>query len=477
MAITIQGTATRAEAATGTSLVLAMPTGATTGETLIMAVVTDTSAAVPNQAGWVPLVKAALSPSVALFRRQVDGTQGTSYTVTGLFSGRNTAFCVRASGVDTDISFDAAVSTVIGTGTTFTFPTATTATAGGRAFTLLGVNASNLEVLEPAGDTELAKHTPGTGKAATLSTEVFAVAGATGTRTWTTSTAASLQHVGVRAILRPDTGAQATVSGTSGTRSTWFNDGGVARQVLRRTASAVPASPTGITGTWNLIFDEQFRGSTLDTTKWSTGWYGSGITGPVNADIEDAYYDPARVTVSGSNLNMNLIDSPQTVNGVSRRYGASLINSNGKFEFTFGAFEARIYLPAGTTTDVNGFPLPANWPAFWAAGQPVWPTNGEIDVMEGFASSVGAHFIYSGGNPGITVPGNWTGWHTYAAEWEPDKITYYYDGVNVGQITTGITAAPMYLILDYTSTTNPVTKPTMPNTTMLVDYVRVWQRA
>ena len=62
------------------------------------------------------------------------------------------------------------------------------------------------------------------------------------------------------------------------------------------------------------------------------------------------------------------------------------------------------------------------------------------------------------------------GWHTFAANWEPGIVTYYYDGVDIGSVTSGITSAPMFLVLDYAAG-NPIHVPD----TMKVDYLRVWQ--
>ncbi len=51
-------------------------------------------------------------------------------------------------------------------------------------------------------------------------------------------------------------------------------------------------------------------------------------------------------------------------------------------------------------------------------------------------------------------------------------MTYFYDGVQVGRITTGITGSPMFLIFNLgvsTSISPPVRLPSE----MLVDWVRV----
>ena len=53
--------------------------------------------------------------------------------------------------------------------------------------------------------------------------------------------------------------------------------------------------PAGVPGDWTLKFDDEFNGTSLNTAKWSTGWYGSGITPPANSQ-EDDCYDPAEVS-------------------------------------------------------------------------------------------------------------------------------------------------------------------------------------
>jgi beta-glucanase (GH16 family) len=141
------------------------------------------------------------------------------------------------------------------------------------------------------------------------------------------------------------------------------------------------------------------------------------------------------------------------------------------YQYTYGFVEARIYLPA-SGTEV------ANWPAFWAVGQN-WPVDGEMDVMEGLGGSACYHFHYGTSpsdknGPGNCVSGNYTGWHTFGANWQPGVVTYYYDGVDVGQITTGITTEPMFLILENSTGTYGLLPVTTPSD-MLVSYVRVWQ--
>lgn len=222
--------------------------------------------------------------------------------------------------------------------------------------------------------------------------------------------------------------------------------------------------PRGVPGAWTLAFADDFSGSSLDSRRWSAGWFSAGISGPVNA-AEDGCYDPAQVQFRGdATLSIELIKKTNTCGGKVRSWTTGLVTTNGKYHYTYGASEARMYLPPGA----DGQPL--NWPAFWANGQN-WPTDGENDVMESMGGATGPHFHSRLGAPGFVVPGVWGGWHTFGSVWEPGLVTYYYDGRRVGSISQGITGAPMYLILGFAPATDGSTRPAR----LRVDYVRVWQ--
>jgi beta-glucanase (GH16 family) len=221
-----------------------------------------------------------------------------------------------------------------------------------------------------------------------------------------------------------------------------------------------------------MVLDSEFNGPSLDTSIWRPGWFGSGVTPPVNSSEIDCY-SSNNVTFPGDgSVHLNATNQPSTCNGVTKPYTGALLSTNpsdgrtsGGFSFTYGVVEARVYLPADGTQI-------ADWPGVFTTGQ-TWPNDGEDDIMEGLGGSACWHFHSLSGGPGNCATNAITpGWHTFASDWEPGKVTYYYDGVDVGSIATGITGSPMYIALD-----NAVSAEsnTVNSAAMQVSYVRVWQ--
>ncbi len=174
-------------------------------------------------------------------------------------------------------------------------------------------------------------------------------------------------------------------------------------------------------------------------------------------------------------------------------YTSARLLTKNKIDFTYGRVEARIQIPYG-----QGI-----WPAFWMLGSDIatnpWPGSGEIDIMENIGKASEQSNLYgtihgpgySGGsgigsgayNTGVTLH---EAFHTYAVEWEPTEIRWYFDGTEYFHATPADVPAgqewvfdkPFFLIMNVAVGGNwpgfPDGTTTFPQQ-MTVDYVRVYQ--
>jgi beta-glucanase (GH16 family) len=210
--------------------------------------------------------------------------------------------------------------------------------------------------------------------------------------------------------------------------------------------------------TWNphasyrLVLAATFGGTKVDTRLWNTGWFGTGITKPVNPQSPPD--SSANVTVAKGTLNLKLA-----------RYGA-LVDTDGHFSIGYGSLEVRACLPAAAGGQV------ADWPSIWLNGQ-TWPADGEIDIGEGLAGRMAVHLHETAGVQGWTVPGKWTGCHDFGVTRAPGVVTVFYDGRDVGQARGRFSAAPEYLVIANSSGDGGPAALTRPPV-MRVEWVRAW---
>lgn len=152
---------------------------------------------------------------------------------------------------------------------------------------------------------------------------------------------------------------------------------------------------TPVDSTYKLTFDEEFNGTSVDTSKWGTNWLGSAgqITKPINS-AELAAYDPKQTSVSGGYLRFDAIKKTVTAtDGRSYSYVSGIVQSHRKFEQAFGYIEARIFVP-GSGGKIY------NWPAVWMNGDHSrygrsWPYAGEMDIMESLGDGEACYHFHS----------------------------------------------------------------------------------
>ncbi len=260
---------------------------------------------------------------------------------------------------------------------------------------------------------------------------------------------------------------------------------------LSTTVNVGAADPT----VWSLVWSDEFDGpdgAAVDSSKW-TAEVGGGGWGNNELEYYTSRLDNAH-QFDGSLVIKAIKESYTGPDNVTRDYTSARLVTKNKFSATYGRFEARIKLPYG-----QGI-----WPAFWMLGSNIdsvgWPTCAEVDIMEniGREPSIIHGTIhgpgYSGGN-GLSSSYSLTNnqrfadsFHTFAVEWEPNVVRFYCDGILYKTRTpadlpagkTWVFDHPFFIILNVAVggywPGNPDGTTVFPQT-MLVDYVRVYQRA
>jgi hypothetical protein len=252
--------------------------------------------------------------------------------------------------------------------------------------------------------------------------------------------------------------------------------------LVQPAAAQAEPQPTGVPGAWALRLNEEFSGSSLNTALWTPGWQDdASISGPVSGQC----LSPANVTQNGNGyLYLQVRAQHATCGSSTVEDSGGLIESNPSdgvaghsgFSYTYGYVEWRAYVPGVSPPGrgcAKGGCLP-DWPALWSLSS---TNTNEIDTMEGLETLGLAcyHLHKESYGPGACLSGSYaSAWHTYGSEWEPGVVKYFYDGAEVGHITTeAVNGTPQYLIADILPP--GYGQPLVVPDEMVVDYVRVWQ--
>jgi len=264
-------------------------------------------------------------------------------------------------------------------------------------------------------------------------------------------------------------------------------------------AAAQAAGPQPADRAWKLVWKDEFsgtNGSAVDASKWVSetggGGWGNNELEYYTKRLDNAYQQDG-------NLVIKVLQEKYTGDdGVTRNYTSARLKTLGKFSQTYGRFEARIKIPRG-----QGL-----WPAFWMLGtdieKPGWPGCGEIDIMENIGKEPAlVHGTihgpgYSGGH-GIGAPYALPAalpadqrfaddFHLFAVEWEPNVIRFYVDDhlyatrtpADLPKGAKWVYDHPFFVLLNVAVggdwPGSPDASSEFPQT-MLVDYVRVYERA
>ncbi|MBZ5516712.1 MAG: glycoside hydrolase family 16 protein [Acidobacteriia bacterium] len=259
-------------------------------------------------------------------------------------------------------------------------------------------------------------------------------------------------------------------------------------------AAGLPPNPPADRRPWALVWSDEFdatNGSLPDPTKWTFDIGGGGWG---NSELETYTGRPENAYLQDGLLVIQVRKESYTgPDKITRGYTSARLKTQGLYQWTHGRVEARMKLPYG-----QGL-----WPAFWMLGSDFGqigsPACGEIDIMENIGREPSiVHGTIHGpgysGDDGITssyaLPGGQRfadDFHVFAIEWEAKFIRFYVDGKlyatrRPSDLPSGanwVFNKPFFIILNVAVggewPGDPDSTTIFPQT-MLVDYVRVYQR-
>ncbi|MBF9239094.1 glycoside hydrolase family 16 protein [Hymenobacter sp. BT683] len=233
----------------------------------------------------------------------------------------------------------------------------------------------------------------------------------------------------------------------------------------------------------DLVWSDEFDGSSLDQTKWG---YDLGGGGWGNNELQSYTNSSDNSFVNGGNLT---IQARRQQAGSNAYTSARLLTKNKK-TFVYGRIDTRAKIPKGKGV----------WPAIWMLGADIdqnnWPKCGEIDIMElrgsrpkellatmHFPDAQGARRL-KGTTNNVAVDLS-EDFHIYSVVRSKDQIRMYLDGELYFTFGTADTVGggypfnnPFFMILnvavggDFDG--NPDASTVFPQQ-MQVDYVRYYQ--
>jgi Glycosyl hydrolases family 16 len=201
---------------------------------------------------------------------------------------------------------------------------------------------------------------------------------------------------------------------------------------------------------WQMTFDDEFSGTSVDTAKWNGGaanlqWCGGKRPGTCPQDYDG-------LTVSGGILFLQgtITNYSTFTNHRAQMNTGGLTADSAKFSQRYGYFEWRIKLPHDNSGEGDGF-----WPAVLAfpIGKSRFPGgcqegNEEVDVAENVLGSTNTrqvHFTvndYCQNQFTMAIPYPFVGnlsdaFHLYGLLWKNDGSTHglmqaYFDGMPQG---------------------------------------------
>ncbi len=190
---------------------------------------------------------------------------------------------------------------------------------------------------------------------------------------------------------------------------------------------------------YQLVWNDEFDGTTLDDKKWGLRQPGQRVGGFNTADN-------AKLDGQGNLVITVKRESPDKIT-------TAMLSTDGKYSARYGYYECRVKLQK----------KPGNWSAFWLQSPTVATVgdtrkNGaEVDIYE-YAIPMGSQTMsnlhwYGYGKDHQTAGKHYDvenlndGYHVFGCEWTPDSYRFYTDGKLMWETTASPSNRDQYIIL------------------------------
>lgn len=259
---------------------------------------------------------------------------------------------------------------------------------------------------------------------------------------------------------------------------------------------ATPGDSTVDLSSYNLVFDEQFDGNSLDRSRWKTSlpWGPDDIINNEKQYFVNTFgssnpvgYDPFVFT--GETLQITGINTPadQLVNANNQPYLSGVLTTSDYFEMTYGYVEMSARLASGE----------GMLSTFYLFNQDYYKNKPEIDIIEYLGArpdkAYQTYHYYDSirfrENKGekhssptmetVTDQNLSADFHTYGVLWEPELVIWYIDGVEVRRLEgVRVSDEPMNIVTqlvlgsEWIGDPDPAAVPAV----LEIDYIQAWQK-
>ena len=249
---------------------------------------------------------------------------------------------------------------------------------------------------------------------------------------------------------------------------------------------------------WKMVWNDEFDGVTLDTTKWGYRLYywqtrhetltkdGASLDGKGNLLLK-VYEKDGKFYSSTLQTGSMYLDQPGVRKGKNTEAWPIGKLETPKFAHRFGYYEIRCKLP----TKSEGW-----WPAFWIQSPCIGSTldpgisGVEIDIMENFKrdEQTRSAVLWNGYGPygkgGCSCdnprPGISEGYHTFGLDWSGGDYIFYIDGKEHWRFNGPVSGIEEFILVSTEcagyreGAPSPLLKKENLPDYFIVDYVRVF---